>query len=209
MIRDAMENETGKDKTENDGTGSDEAGGDEAATGAAWAAPGPVLPFGQSDAMPWMVEALHLLNGADGENATDKRRLLRLIERVDSTISLGPPWCGLFVGHCLQTAIPDCEDLPRLHMRGRSWLDWGEPAEPQLGAIVVMWHLHRRSPFGHVAFYWAEDDDSYHLLGGNQRDRIIVQRYNKDRLLGARWPKGFPQPRLTRREPAGAAAPFN
>ena len=157
--------------------------------------------------MPWMHEALYLLEGRSRIGLTSERQLLQLLSWVDQRMPLGVPWCGLFVGHCLRMAMPNCP-LPRFHMRGRPWLDWGEPAQPQLGAVMVFWHYHPKTPFGHVAFYWSEDAESYHVLGGNQRDRITIQRYPRERHLGTRWPTGLAQPRISRREPPEAALPF-
>lgn len=39
-----------------------------------------------------------------------------------------------------------------------------------------------------MGFYWAEDDDAYHVLGGNQSNSVNITRIAKDRLLSARWP---------------------
>ena len=41
---------------------------------------------------------------------------------------------------------------------------------------------------GHVALYWAEDEDHYHILGGNQSDAVSITKIAKSRFLGARWP---------------------
>lgn len=157
--------------------------------------------------MPWMKEAVDLFRGAVPLGVRNKRQLLRLISHVDRRLPISLPWCGLFVGHCLEAALSE-PDLPRRHLRGRSWRDWGEAVPPQLGAIMVLWHLHPVSPFGHVAFYMAEDDDGFHLLGANQHDRITVQRYPRERLLAARWPAGLPCPEVTRRAAPSQAAPF-
>ena len=43
-------------------------------------------------------------------------------------------------------------------------------------------------PGGYVGFYLAEDEASYHVLGGNQSNMVNVARLRKDRLLTARWP---------------------
>ncbi|MEM8948079.1 MAG: hypothetical protein AAGA21_20560 [Pseudomonadota bacterium] len=47
---------------------------------------------------------------------------------------------------------------------------------------------------GHVGFYWAEDETTYHILGGNQSNEVNVSRYKKDRFLRARWPDTALQP---------------
>lgn len=107
------------------------------------------------------------------------------------------PGCGAFVGHCLRTALPGVA-LPPVHARARPWESWGQPAPVQIGAVLVFWRLHPRAPFGHVGFYWAEDAEAFHVLGGNHRDGIAVERHPKARLTACRWPEGHPQSGLRR-----------
>lgn len=159
------------------------------------------------DGMPWLVEARRLLVTRGPVGLGSARRTLRLLAALDSRLPLGLPWCGLFAGHCFRTACPGIT-LPRFHARARPWLRWGAPAEPQVGALLVLWHYWRGGPFGHVGFYWAEDEDAFHVLGGNQRDRITIQRYPKDRLLAIRWPEGVPRPGRRRYGSPDAAEPF-
>ncbi|KAF0675027.1 hypothetical protein [Profundibacterium mesophilum] len=157
---------------------------------------------------PWMIEALRLLRTRDDPLRADGRGMLRLLHMIGSRATLlGLPWCGFFVGHCLRSALPEIV-LPRLYIRARPWTHWGEAAEPQLGAVMLFWHVHPRSPLGHVGFYWAEDEDSYHVLSGNQRASIVIQRYPKSRLLRARWPAGVAQTGIRRRACASQAVPF-
>ena len=61
-------------------------------------------------------------------------------------------------------------------------------ATPQLGAVMVFWRKAPDSGLGHVGFYFAEDEASYHILGGNQSNMVNVARLRRDRLLTARWP---------------------
>ena len=48
------------------------------------------------------------------------------------------------------------------------------PATPQLGAVMVFWRRSPDSGLGHVAFYFAEDERTYHVLGGNQSNMVSV-----------------------------------
>ena len=143
---------------------------------------------------------------ADPAHLEGRRELLHRLGRMNRRAPWTVPWCGLFVAHCLRAAMPEAP-LPALPLRARPWKRWGEPASPQLGALMLFWHYHPASPFGHVAFYWAEDEGAYHVLGGNQGHRVCVRRYPKARFVTARWPEGVPQPGLRRRAPP-AAAPF-
>lgn len=157
--------------------------------------------------LPWLAEAAHLYD-EDGEaGVADGRRLVRLASTLHKVIPTDLPWCGLFVGHCIRKALPS-QRLPWFWIRGRPWRRFGMETRPQVGAILVFWLRWRHSPFGHVGFYWGEDDDTYHVLGGNQHRSILIERFPKERLIDCRWPGGVPQPGLRRRRPPLRAAPF-
>ncbi len=94
----------------------------------------------------------------------------------------GIAWCGLFCGAMLWTYI-----LPKNPLSALSWATWGYGLpNPCLGAIMVF----KRSGGGHVAFYEGEDDTHYHVLGGNQGDKVSVMRIEKSRCVAIRWPNG-------------------
>jgi uncharacterized protein (TIGR02594 family) len=169
--------------------------------GAACAAPG--VP----STLPWLHEAWAVMHGGGTPRAGRARmQLAGAIDRATAMLSL--PWCGAFVGHCVKAALPE-QVLPPWHYRARPWLRWGRAERPQLGAVLVFWHYRRAGILGHVGFYWAEDADGYHVLSGNQRDRILIQRYPKHRLLSCRWPAGRAAPGLRRRAAREAAIPFD
>jgi len=83
--------------------------------------------------------------------------------------------------------MPD-EALPTNPLGARKWNSFGKKTSPRLGAVMVFWRESRNGWKGHVGFYWAEDADAYHILGGNQANSVCVTRISKDRLLTARWP---------------------
>ena len=155
---------------------------------------------------PWLVEARRMME-AGPSGLMDRRDLLHLLGRMNRRAPWTVPWCGLFVAHCLRVADPEAA-LPFLPARARPWRRWGRETSPQIGALMLFWHYDPRLPFGHVAFYWGEDDHSYHVLGGNQGHRVCVQRYPKARFVTARWPDGWPEHGITRPRPEGAARPF-
>lgn len=97
------------------------------------------------------------------------------------------PWCGLFVAHCIGATLPE-EPLPRGPLWARGWLGFGKKTDPRLGAVLVFWRGSREGDQGHVGFYHGEDDDAYHVLGGNQSNMVNKTRIAKTRLLEARWP---------------------
>lgn len=41
-----------------------------------------------------------------------------------------------------------------------------------------------------MGLYWGEDDDCYHILGGNQFTAVTITRVSKHHLKGARWLTG-------------------
>lgn len=102
------------------------------------------------------------------------------------------PWCGLFVAHCVDSTLGE-ESLPNNPLGARNWMKFGAPCEPGLGAVLVFWRVSRTSFKGHVGFYAGEDPKgNFHVLGGNQSNKVSIALIAKDRLLGARWPSTAP-----------------
>lgn len=140
------------------------------------------------DDMPWYDEAGRLMGLREAPGAADNPEILEMAKTMD--IAYGSddiPWCGLFVGHCVASSLGD-EPVPTNPLLARNWLKFGQPCEPQLGAILVFWREKKSSFKGHVGFYAGEDLTHYHVLGGNQSDAVNVKRIARNRLLGARWP---------------------
>ena len=97
-------------------------------------------------------------------------------------------WCGAYVGHCIkESGLP----VPTHWYRARAWSDYGSTlslGRLSPGAVLVF----TRPGGGHVGFYVGEDDNHYHVLGGNQSNAVNVMRILKSRCTAARWPKGVP-----------------
>jgi uncharacterized protein (TIGR02594 family) len=167
--------------------------------GAAAAAPRPTETVPTE--MPWLLEAARLrglreaLGTPSNPVITDWPEDLAVPYAGDDV-----PWCGLFVGHCLRSALPEA-DLPTNILGARSWLPFGTPVPPQLGALMVFWRGAPTGWQGHVGFCWAEA--CFHILGGNQADSVSVTRIDRQRLLGARWPQGIAAPGIRRTASAG------
>jgi uncharacterized protein (TIGR02594 family) len=104
------------------------------------------------------------------------------------------PWCGLFVAHCIGTNLPN-EPRPNSPLSARAWLKFGKATSAQFGAVIVFWRGSPGGWQGHVGFYVGEDDKAYHVLGGNQSNRVSVARMPKGRFLGARWPSQVADPK--------------
>ncbi|MBL8425818.1 MAG: TIGR02594 family protein [Candidatus Accumulibacter phosphatis] len=139
--------------------------------------------------MPWVEEAFHLLGTREIPGRGSNEAIMGWAEELALTSYNDDdiPWCGLFVAHCIGSQLPE-EKLPRSPLGARSWAKLGNTTSPQLGAVMVFWRESRNSGKGHVGFYWAEDGDAYHILGGNQSNAVTVTRVARDRFLDARWP---------------------
>jgi uncharacterized protein (TIGR02594 family) len=98
------------------------------------------------------------------------------------------PWCGLFVAACI---VEDGLPAAPIAVRAKSWATWGANlAADRLSAGAVL--VFQRPGGGHVGFYVGEDATSYHVLGGNQGDRVSIMRLEKSRCIARRWPIGRP-----------------
>jgi uncharacterized protein (TIGR02594 family) len=103
------------------------------------------------------------------------------------------PWCGLFAGIVIRRAG---FKPPGLLVRARAWLDFGsEITVPMLMDVLVF----KREGGGHVGFYAGEDDEAFHVLGGNQGDQVKIVRIARDRMMGARRPLYDQTPQMIRR----------
>lgn len=153
--------------------------------------------------VPWLNEAKRLVGTTEIRGPQDNPVILGMGDAAGIRVTDDEtPWCGLFVSHCIATTLPD-EPMPANPLGARQWLKFGSDVTPQFGSALIFWRESPSSFKGHVGFYWAEDDLSYHVLGGNQSDSVNVTRLVKSRLLGARWPKSV-APRNMRRMVTGA-----
>mgnify|MGYP000517658707 CR=1 FL=1 len=98
------------------------------------------------------------------------------------------PWCGLYVGYCLQV---NGIEPPKDVLAARAYATWGEPCDPSIPGTILVFS---RNGGGHVGFYIAEDEYHYHVLGGNQSNSVNVARIAKSRCIGKRWPAGQSKP---------------
>ncbi|MGE0583708.1 MAG: TIGR02594 family protein [Flavobacteriaceae bacterium] len=138
------------------------------------------------DAHPW----LDIAQAKMGLHEKANRLALAAFLRSDGRTLGDPaklPWCGDFVETCLALSLPG-EPLPANPYLARNWLRFGRASSPGRGAVLVFWRGARTGQGGHVGFYHAEDARAFHVLGGNQANRVSICRISKSRLLGARWP---------------------
>ena len=99
------------------------------------------------------------------------------------------PWCGLFMA---VVALRAGKPVPRHPLWALNWAGFGTPEhQPCLGDVLTF----IRSGGGHVGLYIGEDQTAYHVLGGNQADKVCIIRIDKKRLYRvARAPMQTPPP---------------
>jgi len=108
------------------------------------------------------------------------------LEKVYTADSI--PWCGLFAAIVVYRAGRPVVDQP---LWALNWNKFGvRVTEPMLGDILTF----TRNGGGHVGLYVGEDSTAYHVLGGNQGDKVSVVRIAKSRLSQARRPQYNSQP---------------
>jgi uncharacterized protein (TIGR02594 family) len=99
-------------------------------------------------------------------------------ENVDETA-----WCSSFVNYCVEQAGFSGTDSKW----ARDWheSDWGSVVtdDPEEGDIVVWRRVGAGDDGGHVGFFVNADASGIQVLGGNQSDRVRIQRYPRNGTL--------------------------
>lgn len=93
------------------------------------------------------------------------------------------PWCSSFVNWCVKQSMLK----GTFSAAARSWLSWGYECEPRYGCIVILRRGNSETQ-GHVGFLVDHDDLFVHLLGGNQGNKVSIQKFAKHEVIGYRWP---------------------
>lgn len=95
------------------------------------------------------------------------------------------PWCGLFLAYIAYQRKENATEVVEAPLWARSWVKYGKSSPlPSLGDVLVF----QRGDGGHVGLYIAEDATAYHVIGGNQSNRVCITRIHKSRLIAARRP---------------------
>jgi uncharacterized protein (TIGR02594 family) len=143
--------------------------------------------------LPKMVQIALDLHGTtevpgprSNKNILAMARLLKIDYKTDSI-----PWCGLFMAYVASKAGYDYPNWP---LAALNWKTFGmyNQDQPSLGDVLVF----KRDGGGHVGLYIAEDDECYHVLGGNQGNTVSIVRISKLRLVMGRraiWKVGQPE----------------
>lgn len=146
------------------------------------------------DFFPWMQLAI---SKKGMHEKTDNFELRKFLKSDGKTLGdpAQLPWCGDFVETCVAVSLPNVA-IPNNPYLARNWLKFGMTVDACFGAVLVFWRQSVSGTKGHVGFYYSEDKTHYHVLGGNQSNKISVSKITRNRLLGARLPTdGGPYPR--------------
>ena len=143
---------------------------------------------------PTILQALPLVGTLETPGKSSNPQIMKWADEV-GVARLGykytgddVPWCGLFAALVVLRAGGKVVNGP---LYALNWGNVGTAVKsPVLGDILTF----KRQGGGHVGFYVAEDDTAYHVLGGNQSDKVSVARIAKDRLYRARRPLSSPLP---------------
>jgi len=143
--------------------------------------------------LPWIVEGKKVFGLHEKHNKGQLTRWLKSDgRRLGDTEKL--PWCGDYVETAIKNALPNEEFYGRLKENpywARNWIRFGVETPPVYGAILVF----SRGNGGHVGFAVGQDKDDFYVLGGNQSNAVTISRISKSRLLAARWPASWKNPR--------------
>ena len=141
----------------------------------------------------WMATGRSLIGTKEVPGAKSNPKIIEWAKKVTARFKgvLGmnytddaTPWCGLWMAYVMsENNIKPAS----IAVRASSWATWGTKLEKGCpGAILVF----TRTGGGHVGLYVSEDDNYYHVLGGNQSDAVSITKIAKSRCSAIRWPAG-------------------
>lgn len=140
-----------------------------------------------------IVEALRLFGTLETPGAADNPTIIAWAKEVGGEVADvyeadSIPWCGLFMAVVAKRAD---KALPKHPLWALSWSAFGaKPPKAALGDVLVF----TRNGGGHVGLYVGEDASAFHVLGGNQANRVCIVRVAKTRLYAVRRPLYRVQP---------------
>lgn len=128
-----------------------------------------------------LLEALNLYGVKEKVGESDNPEILSWAKELNlpQYTADSIPWCGLFVAIVAKRAGKPVVSNP---LWAANWLKFGLSCKPELGAVAVF----SREGGNHVGLYVGEDQDCYHILGGNQKDSVCISRLKKPRCRGFR-----------------------
>src|SRR3990167_7005888 len=138
-----------------------------------------------------MATALEVARQFLGREENKDQSVLRNFFRENTGSDLDPAtvaWCARVLRATLAAGGYDVQGATDM---ARSFLNIGEPvSRPQEGDIVVLSRGDPNSAYGHTGLFVGYDGDgNVQVLGGNTGDRVAIQSYPVDRVLGFRRPQ--------------------
>jgi uncharacterized protein (TIGR02594 family) len=140
-----------------------------------------------------IVEALKLYGTLETPGSANNPTIIAWAKEVggevaDAYKADSIPWCGLFMAVVAKRAG---KEIPKHPLWALSWSAFGAKVpDAALGDVLVF----VRNGGGHVGLYVGEDASAFHVLGGNQSDRVCITRVSRGRLYAARRPLYRVQP---------------
>lgn len=105
------------------------------------------------------------------------------------------PWCGLFAAIVCYRRMKNAGEVVKEPLWARNWSRYGTKSpQASLGDVLVF----ERGAGGHVGFYVGEDSTAYHVLGGNQGNRVSIARIAKARCIAVRRPPYVTTPKAVK-----------
>lgn len=117
------------------------------------------------------------------------QRILEVYKSVDGLDNLelndeDVPWCSAWANWICQK----CGGKGTRSAMARSWLNWGEKSDGQIGDIVVL-KRGTSNIQGHVGFVVKKGLLNVEVIGGNQSNNVTVQSFSRTKVLGYRTSK--------------------
>lgn len=144
-----------------------------------------------------LIEALSLYGTEEIIGTRDNAEIMSWANEIGGEVKRNynadsVPWCGLFMGIIARRSN---KEVPNDLLWALSWSSFGKLTnKPMLGDVLVF----TRAGGGHVALYVGEDETCYHILGGNQSDKVCIIRKEKSKLHVARRPNYVNEPENVR-----------
>lgn len=151
-------------------------------------APAPVQAPARNAVPPWMAIARTYIGVHEGDGIHNNPVCMKFfIEAGHSEVKNDhtTPWCAAFVGAVLKEA--------GLKNTGTLWaLDYAKYGQPLKGPVVGAIGTKTRDGGGHVFFIAGFDASSVWALGGNQGDKVCIERIPRALIHSYSWPPGVP-----------------
>lgn len=136
----------------------------------------------------YMTFALQELGISEAAGDANNPRILQYFSATNydpKQVADSVSWCAAFVCFCLE----QCGYQSAHSAWSLSFLKWGEILkDPQFGAVAVLSRTSDPAK-GHVGFVVGFDEKDLYLLSGNTSNKVTIDRFAKDKVLGYRLPK--------------------